>query len=91
MIFKNGFVGELTFSSEVEIFTKIPLALFWMGILVRNAELLQTLHSKKDPRTEDRGFSCLFGVTVRKFAPSHTQIMSENLSFSVKSGLDLRT
>ena len=43
LIFKNGFVGDITFSSEEEIFTKIPLALFWMGILVRNVELLQTL------------------------------------------------
>jgi hypothetical protein len=28
LIFKNGFVGDITFSSEEEIFTKSPLALF---------------------------------------------------------------
>jgi hypothetical protein len=40
-------VEDIAFSSEEEIFTKIPLALFWMGILVRNVELLQTLINKK--------------------------------------------
>jgi len=47
LIFKNGFVGDIAFSSEEGIFTIIPLALFWMGILVRNAELLQTLINNK--------------------------------------------
>jgi hypothetical protein len=28
LIFKNGFVGDITFSRKEEIFTKSPLALF---------------------------------------------------------------
>jgi len=40
-------VGDISFSNKEEIITKIPLALFWMGILVRNAELLQTLINSK--------------------------------------------
>jgi len=48
-MFNSGFVGDITFSSEEEIFTKIPFALFWMGILVRNVELLQTLKLDNAP------------------------------------------
>ncbi len=48
LIFKNGLKRDITFSGKGEIFTKSPLALFWMGILVRNAELLQTLTNKND-------------------------------------------
>jgi hypothetical protein len=47
LIFKNGFVGDKMFSSKKEMFPKIPLALFWMGILIRNPELLQTLTNRK--------------------------------------------
>ena len=43
------------FSSKEDIFTKSPLALFWMRILVRNAELLQTLQFKKGHRGTNPG------------------------------------
>jgi len=46
LIYQNGFVGDILFSCKEEIFIKSPLALFWMEILVRNAELLQTLTNK---------------------------------------------
>ena len=72
LIFKNGFVEDIAFSSEKGKFTKIPLALFWMGKLVRNVELLQTLQCKKAPDHKKEGFRILsiaiYGI--------HTQIYS---------------
>ena len=60
LIFKNGFVGDITLSKKDEIFTK-SLALFWMGILVRNVELLKTLtNNKRPPGVDPDGHSFVF-------------------------------
>ena len=68
LIFKNGFVGEITFSGKEGKLTKIPLALFWMGILVRNVELLKTLIKNKWPLGVDPGghHLLLLNVSINK-------------------------
>ena len=43
------------YSGEVEKFTKNPLELFWMEILVRNVELLQTLTYRKGNQGSNLG------------------------------------
>ena len=41
--------------SSQRMFTRNPLTLFWMGILVRNMELLQTLINKKGHQGSNPG------------------------------------